>query len=197
MVAAVLAILAAMLLPALANAKAKAQRINCVNNLKQVGLSYRVFALDNQDLFPMLLSTNQGGTKELIPGSPAYVHFQVLSNELSVPKVLICPADGREAASDFRSMLNMNLSYFIGLDSADTRPQMLLAGDRNLTNGVPPTGGVLRLTTDRAAGWTGELHGGYGNVALADGLVQTLSSARLNEQLRTSQDLTNRIQLPE
>jgi len=196
-VVAVLAILAAMLLPALANAKGEGQQIHCVNNLKQVGLSYRVFAVDHEDLFPMSLATNRGGTKELIPASPAYVHFQVLSNELAVPKVLVCPADGREAASDFRSMVNMNLSYFIGLDTDETRPQMLLAGDRNVTNGVTPTGGVLRLTPDRPAGWTGDLHGGYGNVALADGWVQTLSSARLNEQSRASQDLTNRIQLPE
>jgi len=196
-VAAVFAILAAMLLPALANAKGKAQRIQCVNNLKQVGLSYRVFAVDHEDLFPMSLTTNRGGTKELIHVSPAYVHFQVLSNELAVPKVLVCPADGREAAPNFPSMRNTNLSYFIGLDADETRPQMLLAGDRNVTNGLTPSGGVLRLTPDRVAGWTGDLHDGSGNFALADGSVQQVSSARLNEQLRTSQDLTNRVQLPE
>jgi prepilin-type processing-associated H-X9-DG protein len=196
-VAAVFAILAAMLLPALANAKGKAQRIHCVNNLKQVGLSYRVFALDHEDLFPMSLATNRGGTRELIPASPAYVHFQVLSNELAIPKVLVCPADGREAASNFASMRNANLSYFIGLDADETRPQMVLAGDRNVTNGLTPSGGILRLTPDRAAGWTGDLHDGNGNLALADGSVQQVSSARLDEMLRTSQDSTNRIQLPE
>ena len=60
-VIAIIAILAGMLLPALAKAKAKAQRIKCVNNLKNVGLSFRIFSTDNQDNFPMGLSTNSGG----------------------------------------------------------------------------------------------------------------------------------------
>jgi prepilin-type processing-associated H-X9-DG protein len=45
-------IMAGMLLPALAQAKSKAQTINCVNNLKQIGLAIRIYATDNKDLFP-------------------------------------------------------------------------------------------------------------------------------------------------
>src|SRR5262249_39649674 len=49
---AILAILGAMLLPALSRAKARAQRINAVNNLKQIGLAARTWALDNFDRLP-------------------------------------------------------------------------------------------------------------------------------------------------
>src|SRR5215831_4788678 len=63
-VIAIIAILAAMLLPALARAKARAQRINCVNNLKQVGLSFRTWALDNEDRYPMRVSVTEGGAQE-------------------------------------------------------------------------------------------------------------------------------------
>src|SRR2546422_227736 len=71
-VIAIIAILAAMLLPALARAKARAQRINCTNNLKQVGLSFKTWALDNGDVYPMRLSIAQGGAQE-------HIGFRVLT----------------------------------------------------------------------------------------------------------------------
>ncbi|MGB0581157.1 MAG: type II secretion system protein [Limisphaerales bacterium] len=51
-VIAIIAILASMLLPALAKAKSKANKIKCVNNLKQVATGARVWASGNQDKYP-------------------------------------------------------------------------------------------------------------------------------------------------
>jgi len=162
-VIAIIAILAAMLLPALARAKARAQRINCVNNLKQVGLSFRTWALDNGDLYPMRLSSAQGGWSEDVgvravganqqTSKGVFHFFMVMSNELSTPKVLYCPSEAdtaRQAATTFAGtatgsanavfyLNDLNVSYFIGVDAQDTFPQMFLAGDHNLGSGNPPT----------------------------------------------------------
>lgn len=66
-------LLAGMLLPALAKAKDKAQRINCVNNMKQIGLAARMWSNDHNGKFPP--------------------DFLSMSNELSTPKILVCPSD--------------------------------------------------------------------------------------------------------
>ena len=101
----VLVILPAMLLPALSQAKGRAQSVNCANNMKQIGLAFRTWAIDNNDNFPFNVSTNKGGTLELCaPGSDGFdrnaaFHFQVMSNELTTPNILVCPADSKEAAS--------------------------------------------------------------------------------------------------
>jgi prepilin-type N-terminal cleavage/methylation domain-containing protein/prepilin-type processing-associated H-X9-DG protein len=51
-VIAIIAILAALLLPALAKAKSKAQQITCVSNAKQLSLSFQLYTVDFNDLYP-------------------------------------------------------------------------------------------------------------------------------------------------
>src|SRR3954469_5545974 len=60
-VIAIIAILAAMLLPALARAKAKAGWARCINNEKQLGLGMAMYLNDNNSVFPGCASRNTFG----------------------------------------------------------------------------------------------------------------------------------------
>ena len=198
-VIAVIALLAAMLLPALAAAKRKAQQINCVNNLKQCGLAFRIWEGDNNDKLPMAVSTASGGTEEFTAGSETFHHFLVMSNELSTPKILVCPADTRSQAINFAHLNNQGVSYFVGLDAADSFPQRLLDGDRNITGEAKPQNGILNLTPGERVSWTAAIHVNAGNIGLADGSVQQCSNAGLQSFVRNSGSPTNtwRLALPQ
>jgi hypothetical protein len=138
-----------MLLPALAKAKAKAQRIKCVNNLKNVGLAFRIFSTDNGDRFPFEIQSVDGGTADFTNANQIGAQFQALSNELSTPKIVICPSDaGKQEATNWaKNFTNgpannngtfnspcVTLSYTVSMDAQETYPQSFLSSDRNMTN---------------------------------------------------------------
>jgi competence protein ComGC len=191
----VIVLLAALLvIPAMQRAKHKAWRIQCTENLKQFGLAFRTFEIDGGPESSVAGATNREAAFGLIASGGALSHFQVMSNQIGDPKFLVCPADTRIPAKGFGpAFSNTNLSYFINLDATEVRPQMLLCGDRNLTNGLPVQDGVLLLVPDRPAGWTSELHDRQGNVGLADGSAQGLSDSGLRTYVAGS---TNRLAMP-
>lgn len=183
----------------MAQAKARAVRIQCVNNLKQAGLAFNVWENDHGGNFPMAVSETNGGSMDYITGLNEFRHFQVMSNQLSVPQILICPSESegnRRSAMNFAAFGNANISYFVGVISNDHNPSLILSGDRNITNGTSIKNGILTLTTNEPAGWTSKFHNKVGNVVLADGSVQQDSISALRNQIAFTGIETNRVQMP-
>jgi prepilin-type N-terminal cleavage/methylation domain-containing protein len=125
----VVIVIAAMMIPAMLGIRAKASRVYCANNLKNVGLAYRIFATDSNDRFPFEISTNAGGTLEL--RSNIVAQFMVLSNELATPFTIICPERNPPIvpARDFSHLSNSNIGFFINLSAIQTHTNWLLSGD--------------------------------------------------------------------
>jgi prepilin-type N-terminal cleavage/methylation domain-containing protein len=176
-VIAIIAILASMLLPALARAKQKAQRISCINNMKQIGTAYRVWENDNGDKYPQQQVQSLGGCEEEFAGADTIVEhigclpYSLMQNEMGQsPKVVMCPSDDWNPNTNFfysstfqtsyltlpsawpsptayGSFDNTNVSYFVGVGANDTTPQSLLGGDRNLGNGGAITTSTGNVTS--------------------------------------------------
>src|SRR6266436_9379200 len=99
-VIAIIAILAAMLLPALARAKIKAQAVKCTSNLKQIGISFIMYADDNRGFYPVHSGWanvgGQGPTNAFItPGYGAEVGAtnRPLNKYASNVELFHCPSD--------------------------------------------------------------------------------------------------------
>ncbi len=236
-VVAVLCVLGMMILSNVTLSGPKARRIQCANNLKQVGVGMRLFATDSMSGFPMRYLAAVGGSRDILyAGTPnaanpllAFHPFYAARGELGAPKVVACPADrargfprmsnwvgvafpggkvpasGGTNANDFAQTTadwkqgrgNKAVSYTIGLDAEETKPNMLLATDRNLryTGQVDvaksPMGLDPRLVmagkAQSSLGWGANIHGpNGGNVLLTDGSVQQASDARLREQVQVN-----------
>jgi len=196
---AVLAVMVELLLTALSASHGR-QSINCVNNLKQVDLSYRLWAGDNNDKFPMEVSVTNGGTMELVGGTDVWKTFQVMSNELITPQTLICPQDAEHGnyATNFGNDLKGKISYFVGLDSTTNSSSTFLSGDDNFEiNGTPIKSGLLELfSTNAPIAWSAARHKFAGNILLADGSVQSVTISGLANLVQQTGLVTNRLAIP-
>lgn len=185
LVIAIITILVALLLPSFAKARFRADHVKCVNNLKEIGMGFHLFANDHQGRLPMEISISDGGTLEYVPGGNAFKHFQALSNDLVQPRLLICPVDTRFAAQNWNALRNSNVSYFVAPDAKLNVSQSLFAGDRNISQSSLELSNVLQ-TTYTDVQWTTNLHKAKGNLLFGDGRVTQANNEQLREALRLS-----------
>jgi type II secretory pathway pseudopilin PulG len=173
----VVGVITLFLLAAYTGARLKTSRSRCVSNLQSIGASYGMFSEEESN-------QTATATPPALPGSVSWAtflasRFNLPSNALIDPRVLVCPKDVRRPASSFYAVTASNVSYFISLDASRETPHRILAGDRNLTvDGVPVKPGLLVPSSNGLVGWSKAMHRGVGNVVLADGSVQQAGSTR-------------------
>src|SRR5438105_1364519 len=172
-------------------------RIFCVNNLKQIGLAFRNWSNEHSEQFPWNSPGTNAGTRDFAMSSQVWRHFEITSNEVSSPKIFFCPADrGRTKALSWQPRIsNRNISYFIGLDAAETKPQSVLSGDRNLSTNDIILAGVVSLQNPTTVRWTAAIHENAGNIAFGDGSVQQVSGRTLFQCI-TNAGLPLRLSIP-
>ena len=114
-VIAIIAILASLLLPALGSAKARAQRLRCTTQMKQLGLGFSIWATDHNDQIPPTAYST--GDYQYQLSWDDYIHRSIggtapeadlvlgisggLASPGSIPKILRCPADKIEKSIDW------------------------------------------------------------------------------------------------
>jgi prepilin-type processing-associated H-X9-DG protein len=210
-------VIGAMMLPLLTVSHCGCGHIYCVSNLKQINLALRIWEGDNNNQYPMLDSTNIHGGKEWIEAGNVAGCFQVVSNELSTPRILICPADrSHTVATNFdNDFNNSHISYFLSPDASETYPQMILDGDDNFElHGVVVKSGLFAAPSSAPIVWGPGRHGDVpvhhfwtrtphnfvGNLGFADGSVAEESSLGLQNALQYAVNgtpfMTNRFAIP-
>ena len=205
-VIAIIAILAGMLLPSLAKAKSKAQRISCTSNLRQSTIALKLWADDHEDKYPWWLWPTNGGARGV---ASVWRQMILVSNELVTPKILACASDrDRTPATDWTANVRTGLvglkdkavSFSLGLEADDSHPRQHVMLDRN-AHGTTDTGpcglvsfyGCVTILYPENARWDNTIHNNLGNVSCHDGSVQQLTTMGLMEFMTQTGDsnLTN------
>ena len=187
------ALLAALALPVFATSRSRSDVVQCLSNLRQVGLAVQMWGADYQDDPPWRMTNPSLGGGSGPPPGNAWFWFASMSNQLATPRLLACPADNEVlVASDFPTYVSSGFrsaatSYSINLHTLARTPAAPVFGDRNISLSGPvtcpyaATAWRFVATGGGLNGWTNAIHGEQGNVVLMDGSVMETTS----EQLRS------------
>ena len=201
-VVAVIAILAALVVQPHNDSRHRARLTHCLSNLRQISLAFGTWAEAKGEVFPWNVSTNTGGTRELIASGNAADHFLLLSKIVPQPSAFYCPSDRftRLGTDSYAGFSNTNLSYFVSLEASQIKStqsaKSILAGDRHLSVSNQLLSSGLFVTTNYAAlGWKG-FHPSRGVLAFVDGHAETIKTDKVQSAFQQQAKGPNRLVIP-
>jgi prepilin-type N-terminal cleavage/methylation domain-containing protein/prepilin-type processing-associated H-X9-DG protein len=211
-VIAIIAILAALLLPALASAKAKARQAKCASNLHQIGLAMIMYADDHAGWLP---ETTHG-----LPTNRSWV-FTLAPYVGRIDPIRICPADpnGRARLTNFATSYMLNEYVFVDVTDpfggviesfrnldrlkkpvetiltftcADTVSPSIFTDhthSRNWPQGWPVLLTDIAPDRHRTGGVTADHTSGADNYLYGDGHVAVIKAATLKKRFDSGEDI--------
>jgi prepilin-type N-terminal cleavage/methylation domain-containing protein/prepilin-type processing-associated H-X9-DG protein len=195
-VIAIIAILAGLLLPALARAKAKGRQTACINNLRQIGLAMRMYADDNEGMLP---TTTHGGATN---ASWIYQYSRYVGD---VDRIRLCPADPKAEQRIAAKAASYTQNEYTSVDLTDPFGN-LLESYRRLDALLRPSDTMTTFEISDAAGvsifndhthsrtwllgWSSvtadiqpDRHGTAANYLFADTHVESIQAAKLKARI--------------
>ena len=205
-VIAVIAILAALLLPALGAAKVKARQAGCLSNLRQIGVAMQMYADENEGWLP---TTTHGA------GTNASWIYQLAPYTAGVDAIRICNSDPKGQTRLAASGTSYTMNEFTSVDAVDPfgnlletfrrldalhRPTETMTvfecadslsanvfndhtHSRNWINGWSSVIADIQPDRHRVGGPRGDHSSGLANYLFADTHVESIQAARLKQRL--------------
>ena len=190
------------------HSRARSDTLVCQANLSAIGRAYEIWGIDHDSWPPFMVPQAEGGLRQHQLAANAYIQFSILSNGLSSPKVLVCPADTNTVrrAKDFSinpdgglmnpGYANNAVSYMVSFHAQRYMPRSIISGDRNIEPRNTATCSYAAFPCQAvnqgpsgASKWGDNIHGGKGNLVFTDGSAEETSTAQLRAAVATTDDV--------
>jgi len=195
-------LVALVVLPTLAMSHARNDRLRCFDNLRQISNALRLFALEHEGFPPWRFQAGEDGNFNHPAKHELWFQYWWLRDLIKDPRVLMDPGETRANArvaagwdlgpDGLMRHKNNAVAYILGTDSGTFIPESILVLDRHvLEQGYGGCASGINTAAQLRWGgpvlqtrWLNEVHGPFGNLALADGSVMGVDTDGLHRAVR-------------